>query len=293
MARAAAFGVHKPFMKPLRLRTLITRTFSAWNDANAVHLGAALAYYAAFSITPLLIMTLAAAGFFYHGDSFTYIKTQLSALVGTEAADTFAETIVAVRRSKQGFAAGLVSALVLSIGACGVFIQLQSSMNQIWKTERKPGHFWRHFLEERLLAVAMIVGGGFLLLVSLAWSATLSTGAYLLPRATFLWQIADGGVSFVIVTLFFASIFKVVPDARIHWSDVWVGAILTAILFTAGKLATALYLGHNDIGSAFGAAGSILATLAWVFYSSQILFFGAEFTKIHAEQRRLEDRVQL
>ena len=139
----------------------------------------------------------------------------------------------------------------------------------------------------------MILGGGFLLLVSLAWSAILSTGAYLLPRATFLWQIADGGVSFVIATLFFASIFKVVPDARINWSDVWVGAILTAVLFTAGKLITALYLGNNDIGSAFGAAGSILATLAWVFYSSQILFFGAEFTKIHAEQRRLDESVRL
>jgi membrane protein len=280
-------------MKPLRLGTLITRTFSAWNEDDAVQLGAALAYYAAFSITPLLIMTLSVAGFFYHGDSFTYIKTQLSALVGSEAADTLAETIVAVRKSKQGFTAGLVSALVLFIGASGVFIQLQSAMNQIWKTKRKPGHYWRHFIEERLLAVAMIVGGGFLLLVSLAWSATLSTGAYLLPRATFLWQVADGGVSFVIVTLFFASIFKVVPDARIHWRDVWVGAILTAILFTAGKLATALYLGHSDIGSAFGAAGSILATLAWVFYSSQILFFGAEFTKIHAEQRRREESEQL
>jgi membrane protein len=272
---------------------LFTRTFSAWSEDDAAQLGAALAYYAAFSITPLLIMTLSVVGFFYHGDSLTYIKTQLSALVGSEAADTLAETIVAVRRSKQGFTAGFVSALVLSIGASGVFIQLQSAMNQIWKTKRKPGHFWRHFIEERLLAVAMIVGGGCLLLVSLALSATLSTGTYLLPGATLLWQIADGGVSFVIVTLFFASIFKVVPDARINWGDVWVGAILTAILFTAGKLVTALYLGHNDIGSAFGAAGSILATLAWVFYSSQILFFGAEFTKIHAEQRRLQESVQL
>jgi membrane protein len=280
-------------LKPLRLWTLIPRTFSAWSDDNAVQLGAALAFYAAFSITPLLIMTLAAAGIFYHGGSFTYIKAQLSALVGRDAADTLAETIVAVRKSKQGFAAGAVSALVLSIGATGVFIQLQSAMNQIWKTERKPGHFWRHFLAERLLAIAMIAGGGFFLLVWVAWSATLSTGAYLLPRATFLWQIADGGVSFVILTLFFASIFKIVPDVHIHWSDVWVGAILTAILFTAGKSATALFLGHNDIGSAFGAAGSILATLAWVFYSSQILFFGAEFTKVHAEQRRSEENVQL
>lgn len=280
-------------MKPLPLGTLIVRTFSAWSDDDAAQLGAALAYYAAFSITPLLIMILAAAGFFYHGGSLIYIKTQLSALVGNEAASTLAQTIIEVRKSKQGFAAELLSALVLSIGASGVFIQLQSSMNQIWKTERKPGHFWRHFLEERLLAIAMILGGCCLLLVSLAWSAVLSTGVYLLPRATFLWQIADGGISFVIATVFFASIFKVVPDARINWSDVWVGAILTAVLFTAGKLITAAYLGNNDIGSAFGAAGSILATLAWVFYSSQILFFGAEFTKVHAQQRRLAEDVRL
>ena len=280
----------KRSVRPLRLQTLIAKTFSAWNDDNAVQLGAALAYYAAFSITPLLIIALSLAGVFFQDHSFAYIKSRLAALVGSEAAETLAETIVKVHRSKQSFGAGAVSAVVLCIGASGVFIQLQSAMNQIWKTERRPGHFWRTFLKERLLSGAMIVGGGFLLLVSLTWSATLATGADLLPRAALLWQIADGGISFFIVTLFFAAIFKVVPDARINWGDVWVGAILTAILFSAGKLVAALYLGKNDIGSAFGASGSILATLAWVFYSSQILFFGAEFTKIHAEQRRLEEQ---
>jgi membrane protein len=281
------------FLRPRHLWALITKTFSAWSDDNAVQLGAALAYYAAFSITPLLIILLALASLFSHGNGLAHIKSQLAVLVGSEAAGVLVGTIAAVHASNRGFAATLVSALILAVGAFGVFIQLQDSLNQIWKTERKPGHFWRHFLKQRLLSVVMIVGGGLLLLLFLASSAMLSTGAYLLPRATILWQITDGSVYFVIVTLFFASIFKIVPDARINWSDVWVGATLTAILFTAGKFATASYLGRNDIGSAFGPAGSILATLAWVFYSSQILFFGAEFTKVHAEQRRLDGSVQL
>jgi membrane protein len=185
----------------------------------------------------------------------------------------------------------VVSVIILFVGASGVFVQLQSSMNQIWGVQPKPGLFWKDFLKERLLSFAMILGIGFLLLVSLVWSAALSAGneyfKHLLPGANWFWQIVDGGVSFAIVVLLFASIFKAVPDVRIDWNDVWVGALLTSILFTGGKSAIGLYLGRSSLGSAFGAAGSILVILAWVYYSSQILFFGAEFTKIYAKQHRL------
>jgi membrane protein len=278
-------------MKPIKLWRLMLQTASAWNNDNALQLGAALAYYAVFSISPLLIIILAGAGFLYRGDSFAYIHAQIATLAGNNAADTITGTIKSVHSSEHGLATTVVSVIILFVGASGVFVQLQSSMNQIWGVKRKPGHFWKDFLMERLLSFAMILGVGFLLLVSLVLSAALSAGSeyfkYLLPGANWLWQIVDGCVSFAIVVLLFASIFKAVPDVRIDWNDVWVGGLLTSILFTGGKSAIGLYLGRSSLGSAFGAAGSILVILAWVFYSSQILFFGAEFTKIYAEQHRV------
>jgi len=277
-------------MKPIELWRLTVQTSAAWNNDNALQLGAALAYYAVFSISPLLIIILAVAGFLYRGDSFAYIHAQIATLAGNNAADTITSTIKSVPSSEHGFAATIVTVIILFIGASGVFVQLQSSMNQIWGVKPKAGHFWKDFLKERLLSFAMILGVGFLLLISLVLSAALSAGSdyfeYLLPGANWLWEVLNGGVSFAIVVLLFASIFKAVPDVRIGWNDVWVGALLTSVLFNGGKLAIGLYLGRSSLGSAFGAAGSILVILAWVYYSSQILFFGAEFTKIYAEQKR-------
>jgi membrane protein len=278
-------------MKPIKLWHLTVQTSSAWNNDNALQLGAALAYYAVFSISPLLIIILAVAGFLYRGDSFAYIYAQIAMLAGNNAADTITSTIKSVHSSEHGFAATVVSVIILFFGASGVFVQLQSSMNQIWGVKPKPGYFWTDFLKGRLLSVAMILGLGFLLLISLVLSAALSAGSDyfedLLPGATWLWQTLDAGVSFAIVVLLFASIFKAVPDVRIGWNDVWVGALLTAILFTGGKSVIGLYLGRSSLGSAFGAAGSLLVVLAWMYYSSQILFFGAEFTKIYAEEHRV------
>src|ERR1051326_8669186 len=278
-------------MKPIQLWHLLIQTSSAWNNDKALQLGAALAYYAVFSISPFLIIILAIAGFLYRSDSFAYIHAQIATLAGNNAADTITSTIKSVHSSEHSFAATVVSVIVLFIGASGVFVQLQSSMNQIWGVKPKAGHFWKDFLKERLLSFAMILGIGFLLLISLVLSAGLSAGSEyfksLLPGANWLRQILDGGVSFAIVVLLFASIFKAVPDVRIDWNDVWVGALLTSILFTGGKSAIGLYLGRSSLGSSFGAAGSILIILAWVYYSSQILFFGAEFTKIYAEQHRV------
>jgi len=278
-------------MKPIKLWQLTVQTSSAWNKDNALQLGAALAYYAIFSISPLLIIMLAGAGFLYRGDGFAYIHTQIATLAGNNAADTITNTIKSVHSSEHGFAATIVSTTILFIGASGVFVQLQSSMNQIWGVKPKPGHYWKDFLKERLLSFALILGAGFLLLISLVLNAVLSAGSeyfeYLLPDANWFWQILGRGVSFVVVVLLFASIFKAIPDVPIGWNDVWVGAFLTSILFTVGKSAIGLYLGRSSLGSAFGAAGSILVILAWVYYSSQILFFGAEFTKIYAEEQRL------
>ena len=167
---------------------------------------------------------------------------------------------------------------------------MQTALNRVWGVQPKPGHFWRDFFKQRAISFTLILGVSFLMLVSLLVSAMLAaiTGyfSYLLPGATFLWHVLDVVVSFSIVVGIFAAIYKIVPDVHIDWQDVWTGAIVTAVLFTAGKAAISLYIGRTGVGSAYGAAGSVMILLAWVYYSSQILFLGAEFTKLYAEQRR-------
>jgi len=269
---------------------LTKKAFAAWNNDNTFQLGAALAYYASFSISPLLVIALAVSSFFYSGDSFSYIHSEIAGLVGNSAAIAIAGAIASVRRSQHGLAATMFSVVILFLGASGVFVQLQNSLNQIWGVKPKPGHFLRDFLKQRLLSFAMIIGVSFLLLVSLLLSAGVAAVTayfhYLLPGADFAWYALDAVVSFLLVVLIFAAIYKVLPDVHIDWGDVWAGAFITAILFTAGKFLIGFYLGRSGIGSAFGAAASVFVILAWVYYSSQILFLGAEFTKVYSEHHR-------
>jgi membrane protein len=191
---------------------------------------------------------------------------------------------------KHGVSVQTDEVLVLMVGASTVFGQLQNVLNRIWGVQPKPGHFWRDLLKQRLLSFAMVIGVGFVLLVSLVLSAVLAMitdyFSYLLPVSGAFWQFVDSAFSFALITLLFALIFKVVPDVDIRWRDVWLGAVITAALFVAGKTAIGYYLGRSGLESAYGAAGSVLVLLAWVYYSSQILFFGAEFTKLHAEANR-------
>jgi membrane protein len=262
-----------------------------WNNDNTLQLGSSLAYYAIFSISPLLIIVIEVIGLFYNGNSSGYIRSEIAVLIGDNAATALAGTINSVQASEHGRTATVISVVLLLIGASGVFVQLQNAMNQIWGVMPKPGHFMKDFLKQRLVSFAMILGFSFLLLISLLISAALAaiTGyfQFLLPGTNSFWHILDALVSFLVVTLVFASIYKVMPDVRIDWNDVWVGAFVTAVLFTAGKSLIAFYLGRSGIGSAFGAAGSVLVFLAWVYYSSQILFLGAEFTKAYSEERGL------
>ena len=267
---------------------LLQKAATAWNNDNTLTLGAALAYYAVFSISPLLVIALYITGYFFKEDSTTYIQTEIGNLVGRNAAEVITGTISLVNQSRHGAAATFISLIVLFVGASGVFVQLQDSLNRIWGVSPKPGQFVRDLLKQRLASFAMVVGVGFLLLVSLLLSAALAaiTGYfdYLLPSANFVWYGLDITLSFATVVLVFAAVYKVVPDVRLEWKDVWAGAFLGAVLFVVGKSLIAFYLGRSGVGSAFGAAGSILVILAWVYYSSQILFFGAEFTKIYTEQ---------
>lgn len=270
--------------------TLLKKSFWAWANENALEWGAALAYYTAFSIAPLLVVALNIAGTFYRGDSLAYVHGHITSLVGNNAATVITTAIQSIRASDSGTFAGVVSLFMLLVGASSVFGQLQNVLNRIWGVQPKPGRFWHELFKQRLLSFAMVIGVSFVLLVSLVLSAVLAMitdyFSYLLPGAGILWQVLDVAVSFSIITLLFGLIFKVVPDVEVDWRDVWLGALITAVLFVMGKTAIAYYLGRSGVESAYGAAGSLLVLLAWVYYSSQILFFGAEFTKLHAEENR-------
>jgi membrane protein len=279
--------------KPMDLREfliLMKTAFVEWYNDNGFMLGAALAYYAVFAISPLLLIALSITGVFYRTQGAAYIEAEMAELLGANAAKVIAGTITSVNESGHGTLVGVISGFTLSLGATGVFIQLQEAMNFIWGVTPKPGRFLKNFLTQRLISFVMVLGFSFLLLVSLLLSAAVAAATgylnYLVPSATFAWQAADVIFSFGVVVFVFAAVFKVVPDVRIDWADVWVGALVTGVLFTIGKTLISSYLGTSSFGSAFGAAGSVLVILAWVYYSSQVLFIGAEFTKVYAESRR-------
>ena len=185
-------------------------------------------------------------------------------------------------------AASIISVVVLLIGASGVFAQLQQALNTVWNVKTKPDAGIGEFIRKRLLSFGMVLTIGFLLLVSLIISAMLSgiskLEINLLPGFTLLWQLLNLAISFGFISLLFALIYKYLPDVKIRWQDVWVGAIITALMFTLGKFLIGLYLGRGSLGSSYGAAGSLIVFLAWVFYSAQILLFGAEFTQVYARK---------
>jgi len=274
-----------------RFWRLLRKAGAEYSSQNALEWGAALAYYTAFSIAPLLIIALGIVGLVYKGDSLGYIHSEIANLVGENAANAITSAIRSIRTSEHGTIANIISIIILLVGASSVFGQLQIALNRVWGVEPKPGHFWQDLFKQRMISFAMILGISFLMLVSLLVSAILAavTGyfEYLLPGANVVWHLLDAIVSFSIVVLLFAAIFKIIPDVHIDWRDVWTGAVVTALLFVGGKAVIGLYLGRSGVGSAYGAAGSVLILLAWVYYSSQILFLGAEFTKLYADARRI------
>jgi len=266
---------------------LLKGAAQAFSDDKAPRLGAALAYYTVFAISPLIIIVLFVASLWFNRASVQKeLFEQLGGLVGAKGAQTIQSTLAASLPHDQGAIASIIAAVTLGLTATGLFIELQSALNTIWGVEAKPGQGIWGFVKTRLLSFAIVLGIGFLLLVSLVLSAALAAmGKYfsaLVPGLTVLWTIANAVVSFGVITLLFAMIYKVLPDVRIRWREVWVGSITTALLFTIGKFLLGLYLGRNSTVSAYGAAGSLVLVLLWVFYSGQILFFGAEITQVYA-----------
>ncbi len=268
---------------------LFRETFKEWNQDKASRLAAALSYYAIFSIAPLLIIVIAVVGFVYGEDAATgVIEEKLQGLVGLSAAKLIQSAIQNANKPHQGTIASIISIVILLFGATGLFAVLQDALNTIWGVQPKPGSSVKNLVRQRVLSFAMVLSIGFLLLISLVISTILSTivkyFGHLIPGADLLWEIVNYILSFSITAVLFGLIFKVLPDVKIAWSDVSIGAILTAILFSIGKFLLEKYLVSSSFGSAYGAAGSIIVVLAWVNYAAQILFFGAEFTKVYAKQ---------
>jgi membrane protein len=268
---------------------LIKRTLDEWQQDEAPRMGASLAYYALFSLAPLLVIVIFIIGFVYKGDTVGHIQRQIESLVGADAAKTIAVAIHNAGKFGHGVFATIVSFVVLSLGATGVFSELHTDMNKIWKVRPLQYGFFSGLLRDRFASFTMVLAIAFLLLISMIVSAVLSAitayFSYLLPGADFLWHMADLAVSFAVVTLLFAMLFRYVPDEHVTWRDVWIGAAATALLFDFGKFLIGFYIGKSSVGSMFGAAGSVVVILSWVYYSSQLVFFGAEFTHVYAKRR--------
>lgn len=269
--------------------SLVKTTLVEWSEDRAPRMGAALAYYTVFSLAPLLIISISIAGFVFgeeaaRGEVFDVMHS----LVGPEGAAAVQAMVDEAAHSEGRGTAAVVGIGVLLFGASNVFAQLQAALNQIWKVAPKKRTGLVNFLKTRLLSMGMVLGIGFLLMVSLLLSAAIAAaGTYLealLPGTETAWSLFHTGLSLAVFTFLFGAIYKILPDARIRWHDVWIGALVTAVLFSLGRYLIGIYIGNAAIGSVYGAAGSIIILLVWVYYSAQILFFGAEFTQVYASR---------
>ena len=255
-----------------------------WNDDDCLTLGAALAYYTVFSFAPVLVVVIAVAGALLGRDAAQgEIVGQIRNLVGDEGARAIQALVQSASRQGAGRSAAMVGLVVLLFGSTSAFSQLQAALNRVWEVAHSG---FRELVRARILSFAAVLGSGFLLSVSLVLSAAVVAvgryGAGWLPDIGSLLEVGDFLGSMIVHTLLFAMIFKLLPDVPIRWREVWVGATVTAALFFVGKVAIGLYVGTTALGAAYGAAGWVILVLAWVYYSSQIVLFGAEFTHVYA-----------
>jgi membrane protein len=274
---------------PKAIFNLLKASVSAWSDDKAPRLGASLSFYTIFAMPPLFMIAIFVASLFLDPTSVqTQMFSEVGGLIGKKSAEAIQTAMAAQYQTNKGLVASAIAVVTLILTATGLFIELQDALNTIWRVEAKPGHGVMGFVRIRLLSFAMVVGIGFLLLVSLIVSAALAaatkfiSGAF--PGLGFVSVVGSDLVSFVVITVLFAMIFKVLPDVKIAWRDVWIGGAVTSLLFTAGKFLLGWYLGRSTTITAYGAAGSVVLILLWVYYSAQILFFGAEMTKVYANR---------
>jgi membrane protein len=267
---------------------ILMESAGAWVEDNALRLSASLAFYSIFSLAPLLVIAVSIAALVFNEETVRrQVGVQLEALAGPRAADALEALLVTTATQKRtGTFATFAGIAVMLFGATGVFGELKDALNTIWGVVVKPGRTWLRLIHDRFLSFSMVLSVGFLLLVSLLLSAVLTAVSkymnWLLPLPAFIWQMLDLLGSLCVVTLLFAMIFKFLPNVRIDWRDVWIGAAVTSALFVLGKFLIGVYLGASTITSTYGAAASVVIVLLWVYYSACILFFGAEFTKAYA-----------
>jgi membrane protein len=270
---------------------IVKETFQEWNEDKVPLWAAGLAYYTVFSLAPLLLIAIAIAGAVFGEEAARgELVNQIRGLIGQEGAEAVQAMIQNARKPESGGTiATLFGVIALLFGASGVFGQLQDALNTIWEVKPKPKQALRAFLQSRFLSFASVLVIGFLLLVSLVLSATLSgISAYfsgLIGNWAILGEFLNFVISFGVITLLIAAIYKFLPDVDVTWKDLWVGAAVTSLLFSLGKYFIGLYLGNSGVTSTYGAAGSLIVILIWVFYSAQIILLGAEFTQVYAKHR--------
>ena len=266
---------------------ILKKTVSEFSADKVPRLGAALAYYTIFSLAPLLLIVIAIAGLaFGHDAAQNKIFEQLRGVLGATTAEGVQEMVKNAAKPKSGTIATVLGVVTLLLGASGVFGQLKDALNTIWDVKAKEGRGVMGMIKDRFLSFAMVLGLGFLLLVSLVIDTAIAAmGKYAgnhLPGGEALWHIVELAFSFCVIAVLMAGIFRLLPDLKIEWRDVWLGAALTSLLFVLGKFALGIYFAKSAVGSSFGAAGSLVLVLLWVYYSAQILLFGAEFTQVYA-----------
>jgi membrane protein len=267
---------------------LIKETFYEFSEDNVMHYGASLSYYTIFAMPPILIVVIAAAGALFGREAVTgQIYAQLAGMLGKAAALQVQDIVEAASRLKPNLFAKIVGVFAIVVSSTGVFLALQDTLNTIWGVKARPKSNIIKLIRDRVLSFAMVISIAFLLLVSLVIHAAVLAvsafmGNYVHIVSLILLHIFNFVIPLMVITLLFALLFKYLPDAKVRWKDVWMGAFVSSLLFSLGKYLIGIYLGNSNIGSAYGAAGTVIIILTWVFYSSILLFLGAEFTKVYA-----------
>jgi membrane protein len=272
----------------------VKTTFKEWKEDDAQTWAASVAYYAIFSLAPLLVIAVAIAGFVFGEEAARgELAAQMEEFIGPAGAEVAQTTITNASQPGGGILATLVGVALLLLGASKVFTELQKGLNRIWNVRRDPDAGWKVVIQKRLAGFGLVLLFGVLLLAMLAASAAIAVLAQVvgdIPGGVVGWQALDFIVSVALIGVLFAVLFKYVPDVDVTWQDVRFGAVITAVLFVIGKILLGMYLGSGSIASAYGAASSLIVLLAWIYYSAQIFFFGAEYTQVRArrEERRIE-----
>lgn len=270
------------------LLVIFRRAVWAWWEDNALRLGASLAYYTLFAIAPVLLVAIAIAGLAFGPEAVRgEIVGQLQGLVGRDGAAAVQSMLEGASRPQSGMFATVIGSITFVFAATGAFLELQTVLNTIWRVKPNPDANLAAFVRDRIRSFGIVLAIGFLLLVSLAISAALAAASAWLDRRApglpLLWQVSNATVSLAVITTLFAMLYKFLPDVTLEWRDVITGAFVTAVLFTLGKQVIGLYLGQSSTASSYGAAGSVIVLLLWVYYSTQIMLVGAEFTRIYAD----------